>query len=109
MGLNPFLAAAIAASAEAIGEMTGYLAGMGGSSLFERNRFYLRFKRVFTRYSSLCLFVGGLIPNPVFDVLGIAAGSIRYSIKRFLVILFISKTLKFTWVGLGCYYGVTGF
>ena len=109
MGLNPFLAAAIAASAEAIGEMTGYLAGMGGSSLFERNRFYLRFKKVFTRYSSLCLFVGGLIPNPVFDVLGIAAGSIRYSITRFLLILFISKTLKFLWVGLGCYYGVTWF
>jgi len=109
MGLNPFLAAAIAASAEAIGEMTGYLAGMGGSSLFERNRFYLRFKRVFTRYSSLSLFVGGLIPNPFFDVLGIAAGSIRYSITRFLLILFISKTLKFLWVGLGCYYGVTWF
>tara|TARA_R100000501_G_C2584917_1_gene86881 strand:+ start:146 stop:736 length:591 start_codon:yes stop_codon:yes gene_type:complete len=109
MGLNPFLAAAVAASAEAIGEMTGYLAGMGGSSLFERNRFYLRFKKVFTRYSSLCLFVGGLIPNPFFDCLGIAAGSIRYSITRFLLILFISKTLKFTWVGLGCYYGVTWF
>jgi len=107
--LNPFMVALVAASAEAVGELTGYLAGMGGSSLFERNRFYLRFKRVFTRYSSLCLFVGGLIPNPVFDVLGIAAGSIRYSITRFLLILFISKTLKFLWVGLGCYYGVTWF
>ena len=41
--LNPFLIAVVAASAEAIGELTGYLAGMGGKAVFERNRFYLRF------------------------------------------------------------------
>ena len=37
--LNPFLIAAVAASAEAIGELTGYLAGMGGKAVYERNSF----------------------------------------------------------------------
>ena len=107
--LNPFVVAVVAASAEAVGELTGYLAGMGGSSLFERNRFYLRFKNLFSRYGSLCLIFGSTIPNPFFDFLGIAAGSILFPVRKFLLIIFIGKTLKFTWIGLSCYYGMTWF
>jgi len=107
--LNPFATALVAASAEAIGELTGYLAGMGGKSFFERNRFYLRFKNLFSRYASLCLFLGSIIPNPFFDFLGVAAGSILFPLKRFLLLVFIGKTIKFSWVSLGCYYGMTWF
>lgn len=107
--LNPFMVALVAASAEAVGEMTGYLAGMGGKSFFERNRFYLRFKNLFSRYGGLILFCGSMIPNPLFDIMGVAAGSILYPLRRFLLLVFIGKTIKFTWVGLGCYYGVTWF
>ena len=107
--LNPFLIAVVAASAEAIGELTGYLAGMGGKSFFEHKRFYLRFKNFFLRYAALTLLFGSIIPNPLFDVMGVAAGSILYPVKRFLLLVFIGKTIKFTWVALGCYYGVTWF
>ena len=107
--LNPFLIAGVAASAEAVGEMTGYLAGMGGKSFFERKRFYLRFKNFFLRYAALTLLVGSIIPNPLFDVMGVAAGSILYPVKRFLLLVFIGKAVKFTWVSLGCYYGTTWF
>ena len=107
--LNPFLIAVVAASAESIGELTGYLAGMGGKAVFERNRFYLRFKNLFSRYALLSLFFGSIIPNPFFDFLGVAAGSILYPVRKFLLIVFIGKTIKFTWVTLGCYYGVTWF
>ena len=107
--LNPLLIGVIAGSAEAIGELTGYLAGMGGKRVFDRNRFYLRFKNLFSRYASLTLFFGSIIPNPFFDFLGVAAGSILFPIKRFVLIVFIGKTIKFTWVALGCYYGVTWF
>ena len=107
--LNPFLVAVVAASAEAIGEMTGYLAGMGGKAVFERNRFYLRFKNLFLKYAALTLFFGSIIPNPLFDIMGVAAGSILYPVRRFLLLVFIGKTIKFTWVALGCYYGVSWF
>ena len=107
--LNPFMVAVVAASAESIGELTGYLAGMGGKSFFEHKRFYLRFKNLFEKYSFLCLLIGSAIPNPLFDVLGIAAGSILYPVRKFLLLVFIGKTLKFTWVGLSCYYGATWF
>ena len=107
--LNPFLIAVVAASAEAIGELTGYLAGMGGKAVFERNRFYLRFKNLFLRYAALTLFLGSIIPNPLFDIMGVAAGSILYPVRRFLLLVFIGKTIKFTWVALGCYYVMTWF
>ena len=107
--LNPFMVAVVAASAESIGELTGYLAGMGGKAIFDRNRFYLRFKNLFSRYAALTLLAGSAIPNPLFDVMGVAAGSILYPVKKFLVLVCIGKTLKFLWVGLGCYYGMTWF
>ena len=107
--LNPFVVAVVAASAESIGELTGYMAGMGGKSFFERNRFYLRFKQLFLRYAGLTLVLFSIIPNPLFDIIGVAAGSILYPVKRFLLLVFIGKAIKFTWVGLGCYYGATWF
>ena len=107
--LNPFMGALVAASAEAVGELTGYLAGMGGKAIFDRNKFYLRFKNLFSRYASLTLLFGSAVPNPLFDVMGVAAGSILYPVKRFLLLVFIGKVVKFTWVGLGCYYGATWF
>jgi len=109
LDLNPFATALVAASAESIGELTGYLAGMGGKSFFEHKRFYLRFKNLFEKYSFLCLLIGSAVPNPLFDVLGIAAGSVLYPVKRFLLLVFIGKVVKFGWVGLGCYYGATWF
>jgi len=107
--LNPFLVAVVAASAEAVGEMTGYLAGMGGKSFFEHKRFYLRFKSLFEKYSFLCLLIGSAIPNPLFDILGVVAGSTLYPLRRFLLLVFAGKLFKFTWVGLGCYYGLDTF
>jgi len=107
--LNPFLIAVVAGSAEALGELTGYLAGMGGKAVFERNRFYLRFKNLFSRYAALTLLVGSIIPNPLFDIMGVAAGSILYPVRKFLLLVFIGKVVKFTWVSLGCYYGMAWF
>ena len=107
--LNPFLIAVVAGSAEALGELTGYLAGMGGKAVFERNRFYLRFKNLFSRYAAPTLLVGSIIPNPLFDIMGVAAGSILYPVRKFLLLVFVGKVVKFTWVSLGCYYGMTWF
>ena len=107
--LNPFLIAVVAGSAEAIGELTGYLVGMGGKPIFDRNRFYLRFRNLFSRYAGLTLLIGSAVPNPLFDVMGVAAGSILYPVKRFILLVFIGKVVKFTWVSLGCYYGLDTF
>jgi membrane protein YqaA with SNARE-associated domain len=52
------------------------------------------------------LFFGSIIPNPLFDIMGVAAGSVLYPVKRFLLIVFIGKTIKFAWIGVSCYWGL---
>jgi membrane protein YqaA with SNARE-associated domain len=53
--------------------------------------------------------VGAIIPNPFFDVLGIAAGSIGYPIKRFLGVVFIAKSIKSTGIAYLCFLGIDSF
>jgi len=107
VGLNPLIVGVVAGSAEAVGELTGYAAGVGGKGLLERSRFYPKIHSLMSRYAGLVIFTASVIPNPVFDVMGVAAGSIRYPVRRFVLIVFVGKTIKFTWVGLSCYHGLS--
>ncbi len=107
VGLNPFLVGVIAGSAEAVGELTGYLAGLGGKALFERNRFYPRFRDLLSRYGGIILFFGSVVPNPLFDLFGIAAGSMLYPVRKFLLFVFVAKSIKSTTIAFGCYSSIT--
>jgi len=107
VGLNPLIVGVVAGSAEALGELTGYAAGVGGKGLLARSRFYPRVQTLMTHYAGRVIFIASVIPNPVFDVMGVAAGSIRYPLRKFLLIVFVGKTIKFAWVGFSCYYGLS--
>jgi membrane protein YqaA with SNARE-associated domain len=106
VSLNPLIVGVVAGSAEALGELTGYAAGVGGKGLLERSRFYPKVKSLMSRYAAVVLFIASCVPNPVFDIMGVAAGSIRYPLRKFVLIVFAGKTIKFTWVGFSCYYGL---
>lgn len=105
LGLNPLIIGVVSASAEALGEMTGYMAGLSGRSLLERNKYYPKFHSLLQRRGGIILFVGAMIPNPLFDVLGIAAGSIGYPIKKFLTVVFVAKAIKSTGIAYACFWG----
>lgn len=106
VGLNPLLIGLVAGSAEALGEMTGYLAGLSGNRFLERQRLYPKFRDWLMRHGGIVLFLLSVIPNPVFDLVGIAAGATRYPIKKFLVLVFLGKTIKSSGIAYGCYLGV---
>lgn len=105
IGLNPIVIGVLAGSAEALGEMTGYLAGVSGRNFVAKHRWYPRIQEWMRRYGTVFLFVMSIIPNPTFDIVGIAAGSIAYPVRRFLAVLFIAKSIKSTGVAYACYYG----
>lgn len=105
-GLNPLSIGFISASAEALGELTGYLLGLSGRSFFERNRFYPRVHGWVNKRGGIILFLGAVIPNPLFDVIGVAAGSIGYPIKRFVVIVFVAKSIKSVSIAYACVWGI---
>ncbi|MCH8229189.1 MAG: VTT domain-containing protein [Chloroflexi bacterium] len=109
LGLTPLYIGVVSASAEALGEMTGYMAGLSGRSFLERSKHYPKFHSLLVRRGGIILFVGAAIPNPLFDVLGIAAGSIGYPIKRFLGVVFIGKAIKSTGIAYLCFWGIDSF
>ncbi len=92
--LNPLLVGLIAGVGEPIGELTAYLAGYGGSAVIEDERRYERIRSWMERRGFLTLFVFSAIPNPVFDLAGIAAGMLHFPVHRFLLACWLGKTLK---------------
>ena len=106
VGLNPLVIGIVAGSAEALGEMTGYIAGASGRGLLRRNRFYPRLRLLMNRWGGVLLFIGAAVPNPLFDIIGLLAGSVSYPIRKFLPIVFVGKAIKSSAIAYGCLYGV---
>jgi len=94
--LNPLLVGVVSGAGMAIGELSGYLAGYGGSAIIavEDQGRYQRLESWMRRYGALTIFVLSVIPNPLFDLAGIAAGALHYPVWRFLLVCFLGKTVK---------------
>ena len=93
---NPLLAGVVSGAGMAVGEMSGYLAGYGGTAIIEKKdtKAYERLEGWMRRHGSVTIFVLSAIPNPVFDLAGIVAGMLRFPVWRFLVACFLGKTVK---------------
>jgi membrane protein YqaA with SNARE-associated domain len=91
---NPLWVAVAAGCGAALGEMTGYLAGFSGQFIVEDRDWYEKVTRWMNKYGSLTVLVMSFIPNPLFDLAGIAAGVLKMSVPRFLFWCLIGKTLK---------------
>ena len=100
--LNPWVVALVAGGAEGVGELTGYFLGYSGQIILERRPFYRRLERWMRRRGWLVLFMVSLVPNPVFDVVGVAAGALRYPIWRFLAVVWVGKIIKFGAIAYAC-------
>ncbi|MBI4234488.1 MAG: VTT domain-containing protein [Chloroflexi bacterium] len=108
LGLTPLLLALLAATGEALGEATGYLVGYGGSGIVEGRPLYGRLKGWVRRRGGLVLFLFSVIPNPLFDIVGIAAGSLRYPLYLFFLITWAGKFLKDVGIAYACFFGLEG-
>jgi len=83
-----------AGAGEALGELTGYLAGVGGRAIISDKKAYTRMEGWMQRRGSITVLVLSLIPNPFVDLAGIAAGTLGYPVRRFLFFCWLGKTLK---------------
>jgi uncharacterized membrane protein YdjX (TVP38/TMEM64 family) len=91
---NPFGVALAAGAGSAIGELTGYLAGFGGQVIIEKKDWYERVMKWMKKYGDVTIFTLSLIPNPLFDLAGMAAGTLKLPVWRFLFACFLGKLLK---------------
>jgi uncharacterized membrane protein YdjX (TVP38/TMEM64 family) len=92
--LNPVLVGLVAGVGEALGELTGFLAGYGGRGALENRAAFRRMEFWVRRYGLLIVFILSAIPNPFFDLAGIAAGMLRVPVWQFLATCWAGKTLK---------------
>lgn len=91
---NPLLVGLVAGLASALGEITGYLLGYSGQGLVQDQALYARMEGWMKRNGFLTILILAIIPNPVFDVAGMAAGALRFPLRWFLLSALIGKSIK---------------
>ena len=93
--LNPVLVGLLAGTAAALGELTGYAVGYeGGAFLEKRTKLYSQAKRWMEKRGSITIFLLSVFPNPLFDAAGLAAGGIRFPLRKFLALAWLGKTIQ---------------
>ncbi len=103
---NPFGVGLAAGTGGALGELSGYLAGFSGQAVIERSDIYNRFKPWVDKYGGWAILILSAIPNPFFDVAGIAAGIAKMPLRTFLFFTWIGQLIKMTSFAIAGYYSL---
>jgi len=93
---NPILVALAAGTGGAIGELSGYLAGFSGQAIVENTQTYDRISPWVQKYGVWAILVLSAIPNPFFDLAGIAAGVAKIPVWKFLLFCWAGQIIKMT-------------
>lgn len=91
---HPLGVAFAAGAGGAIGELTGYLAGYGGQAVVENTKIYEKISPWVNKYGAWVILVLSAIPNPFFDIAGIAAGIAKIPLWQFLLACWVGQTIK---------------
>lgn len=103
---DPFLIGLAAGAGSTLGELTGYMLGYSGQTVFRNSKTYLRLERWMRRRGTIVILVLALVPNTFFDLAGAAAGALRFPLWKFLLVCFLGKTPRNILVALAGGWGV---
>lgn len=93
---NPFGVGIAAGSGGALGELSGYLAGFSGQVVIERAHIYNRIHPWVVNYGGWAVLLLAAVPNPFFDLAGVAAGAVKMPLWQFLLFCWIGELIKMT-------------
>ena len=91
---DPIVVGVVAGLGQAVGELTGYLAGWSGRSFLPDNPASRRLTEWLGLRGAIVIFLLAVTPNPVFDLAGIAAGALRMPVLRYLAAAAAGKVIK---------------
>ena len=99
-----------AAAGQTVGEGVGYVLGRSGAALLPEFGWSRRLERAMRRSMFITdgvIVLFAAVPNPLFDVIGIIAGSLRYPVWRYAVAAFAGNAFKYVvvWGGLAVLLG----
>ena len=103
---NPFGVALAASLGGALGELTGYLAGFSGQAVVERAAVYQRISGWVKKYGQFAILIMAAIPNPFFDLAGIAAGMLKMPVWKFLLFCWLGQVVKMSLFALAGHYSI---
>lgn len=106
---NPTGVALAAGAGGAIGELSGYLAGFSGQGVVERTDVYERVNPWVQKYGGWAILILSAIPNPFFDVAGVAAGIAKMPLPKFLLACWIGQTIKMALFAYAGFYSLDWF
>jgi len=97
--LSPLLMALVVGLGAAIGEMSGYIIGLFGVKSVEKMKReeitqIVKKEKEINKFGGIVVFLGALTPFP-FDLIGIAAGIIKFDFKKFFIACFLGKFLRY--------------
>ena len=93
---NPLIVTLVSSLGGTAGEMVGFVLGHSGKKIFVKKHhfLFLILMDLFKGYGTAIIFVVALIPNPFFDVIGILAGFLHYSPKKFFIVTFLGRIIR---------------
>jgi uncharacterized membrane protein YdjX (TVP38/TMEM64 family) len=91
---NPLIVALVAGAGAALGELTGYLVGFSSQPVAERVDVYQKMVAWLSKYGSVAILILSAIPNPFFDLTGLAAGALKMPVHKFLFWTWLGETIK---------------
>ncbi len=103
---NPWLVGVVGGLGQALGELSGYMVGYSSQELVDRGAVYARISTWMRRHGMLTIFVLALVPNPIFDLGGIAAGALRFPAWKFWLSCSAGKIVKNIGFALAGWYGI---
>jgi len=110
----PLLVGVAAGLGESVGALTIYMTGYGGGRALYDSKHgkiqaaYSRLMNLMERRGSLTLFILSAVLNPFFYPAGLAAGALRFGIRRYFLICSAGKTIKGLTVAYCGYWGLRG-
>ena len=87
-----------------LGEITGYVAGYSGRGIAQKSEMYQRVEGWMRRWGALTILIMSIVPF-VFDLAGIAAGVLRFSFWKFLLLCWLGRTILYIVVALAGAWG----
>lgn len=103
---NPLWVALAAGLGAAIGEISGYLAGVSGQIFLQNTEREQKVQAWMKKNGTWTILLLAFIPNPLFDIAGFMAGSMKVPLWKFLLLCCvgkIGKMLAFSYLGAGIY------
>ena len=92
---NPWVVSFVTALGAVVGEMASYIVGYAGENSIHQYTYYDKIKHFMELNGTLTIFLLSVIPNPLFDLVGILAGATNYPLRHFILISFFGKWIKY--------------